>query len=121
METTQRTCLECNDTLRGRADQKFCSDACRNTYNNRMNSDSTSLIRNINNCLRKNRRILMGLHEKNKTKVKRETLLSKGYNFSYFTHSYSSKKGNHYCFCYDYGYLILDDGLFFIVKDLNEK
>ncbi len=121
MENRTRKCLECNETLRGRSDQKFCSDACRNTYNNRMNCDATSLVRNINNALRRNRRILKGLLEQRKSKVKRETLFDKGYNFTYFTHSHTTKKGNHYSFCYDYGYLILDDELFFIVKDLNKK
>jgi len=121
MSTNERCCLECNDVLRGRADQKFCSDACRNTFNNRINNDSNSIIRNINNTLRKNRRILLNLLEQKKSKVKRETLMNKGYNFTYSTHSYTTKKGNHYFFCYDYGYLILEEELFFIVKDLNEK
>ena len=121
MENSQRHCLECNDILRGRADQKFCSDACRNTYNNRMNSDATSLIRNINNTLRKNRRILLALLDKKKSKVSRDTLIAKGFNVSYFTHSFTTKKANQYFFCYDYGYLVLDEGYYFIVKDIKEQ
>lgn len=120
METTQRTCIECNEVLRGRSDQKFCSDACRNTYNNRLNSDSTALVRNINNTLRRNRRILMAFYDRKKTKITREILLEKGFIFHYFTHIYTTKKGSTYYFCYDYGYLILDEGLYFIVKDLKE-
>ena len=120
METTQRTCLECKDVLRGRSDQKFCSDACRNTYNNRMNSDSTSLVRNINNALRRNRRILHSSFERKKTKITREVLLEKGFSFNYFTHIYTTKKGSTYYFCYEYGYLILDEGVYLIVKDLKE-
>ena len=34
------TCPECGDKLKGRADKKFCSDACRNAYNNKLNSDA---------------------------------------------------------------------------------
>lgn len=120
MDTAQRTCAECNEILHGRSDQKFCSDACRNTYNNRLNSDSTALVRNINNTLRRNRRILMAFYDRKKIKVTREVLLEKGFIFNYFTHIYTTKKGSTYYFCYDYGYLILDEGLYFIVKDLKE-
>jgi hypothetical protein len=41
--------------------QKFCSDGCRNAYNNKINKDSTNFMRNINNKLRKNYRILSAL------------------------------------------------------------
>ena len=71
-------CLECGDKLIGRADKKFCSDQCRNAYNNRNNSDANNLVRNINNTLRKNRRILVELNPKDKTKTSRDKLLSKG-------------------------------------------
>ena len=37
----------------GRADKKFCSDGCRNSHNNTLNKDSSNLVRNINNRLRK--------------------------------------------------------------------
>jgi len=37
----------------GREDKKFCSDSCRNAYNNKINKDSTNYMRNINNKLRK--------------------------------------------------------------------
>ena len=51
MET--RNCQECSEKLAGRKDQKFCSDYCRNTFNNRLNEDATKYIRRINNILRK--------------------------------------------------------------------
>jgi len=59
METKQ--CLECGDPVKGRIDKKFCSDYCRNAYNNKVNKDSKNLIRNINNRLRKNHKILVQL------------------------------------------------------------
>lgn len=121
MENSQRNCLECNEPLRGRSDQKFCSDACRNSYNNRERSDSILLMRNVNNVLRKNRKILYKHSENNKTKVLREKLIQEGFNFNYFTHIYTTKKDVSYYFCYDYGYLNLEGGYCFIVKDLNEK
>lgn len=121
MDTGQRFCLECNDVLRGRADQKFCSDACRNAYNNKLNRDTTAVIRNISNSLRRNRRILQGFFRQNKSKISRSMLAGKGFNFKYHTHSFVTKKGNNYFFCFDYGYLPLEDELYLIVEDIRQK
>ena len=67
----QKKCLECGEKIVGRIDKKFCSDACRNAYNNSVNKDSKNLIRNTNNRLRKNYRILDELNPDKKTKISR--------------------------------------------------
>lgn len=113
----QKLCLECGEPLLGRADKKFCSDQCRNTFNNRLNSDATNLVRNINNQLRKNRRILAELNPEGKNKVHKDILLSKGFSFKYHTHSYTTQKGTTYHFIFDQGYLMLDEGFYFLVVD----
>jgi hypothetical protein len=68
-----KNCLECNEKIVGREDKKFCSDGCRNAYNNKINKDSTNYMRNVNNKLRKNYRILTELNtgEEGKTKTTR--------------------------------------------------
>jgi predicted nucleic acid-binding Zn ribbon protein len=53
METKKRYCLNCGKEVLGRAGKMFCSDICRNTFNNKQNKDATNLIRNVNNRLRK--------------------------------------------------------------------
>jgi len=119
----KRKCLECKELITGRSDKKFCSDQCRNLYNNRQNSDSTNLVRNINNSLRKNRRVLQELNPTDKAKVHKDKMLEKGFNFNFFTSTYTTKKGATYYFCYEYGYLQLDDGFYFLVinKRLKEE
>ena len=109
-------CLECNTKLIGRADKKFCHDGCRNAYNNRINKDSKNLIRNINNRLRKNYRILEELNPKDKTKTSKTKLLTHGFDFNYFTSIYTTKTGNVYYFVYDQGYLPLDNDYYALVK-----
>ena len=113
----EKLCLECDDKLIGRADKKFCSDHCRNAYNNRLNKDSKNLMRNINNKLRKNYRILDSFPLKDgKTTTTKMRLMDRGFDFEYFTNLYTTKKGSTYYFLYDLGYLPLDNDYFMIVK-----
>lgn len=111
-------CQECQKPLRGRADKKFCDDYCRNAFNNRQNSANTNLIRNVNNALRKNRRLLEGMVKEGEEMAKcpRRTLMDSGFDFLYHTHQYVNKKGNVYTFCYDFGYLPLEGDWMLIVK-----
>ncbi|MFN5182159.1 MAG: hypothetical protein ACK5D5_03940 [Bacteroidota bacterium] len=116
MTAKKRKCLECKDEFQGRADKRFCSDQCRNTYNNRSNSDVTNHVRNINRILKKNRRILEELNPSGKAKVSRQKLNEVGFNFNYFTNILKTQKGAIYYFCYEYGYLQLEQDYFFLVK-----
>ena len=116
-------CLSCGSAVKGRADKKFCNDYCRNEYNNGLKSGTTNLVRNINNALGKNRRILEAVitstQETGKTNA--EKLLAKGFQFKYYTHTYTNKKGDVYYFCYDMGYLPLENDWFLIVKRKEEN
>ena len=112
----KRYCLECGDVLRGRADQKFCSDICRTAYHNRKHSAKNAVIRRVNSILRKNRNILEKLNPGGKTKVTKDKLLAEGFNFSYYTNVYKTKSGSTYFYCYDFGYLPIEDGHFVLVK-----
>lgn len=121
-EKSDRKCPECGDVIVGRADKKFCSDQCRNTYNNKLNSDISNTVRNINNILRKNRRILNDLNKQSgKTMVTKETLLTNGFNFTYHTHTYTTKKGDVYRFCYEQGYLYLPDKDLYLLVENKEN
>ena len=110
-----RKCKECSQRLSGRRDQIFCSDYCRNTYNNRLNEDSTKYIRRINNILRKNRRILSELNPKGKKTVDGITLAEEGFNFHYYTNVYTTKTGSTYFFCYEQGYLKMENDKYMLV------
>ena len=112
----KKECLECTETLIGRIDKKFCSDYCRNAYNNKVNKDSKNLIRNINNRLRKNYKILSELNTSGKTKVTRTKLYDKGFDFQFFTSIYKTKTGNTYFYIYDEGYLALENETFLLIK-----
>jgi hypothetical protein len=116
-----RKCLYCDKTLNGRADKKFCNDYCRNAYNNQLKSANSPVVRNINNTLVKNRRILEAmLGQEKMVKQPKEKFLNLGFTFKYFTHNYTNQKGNIYFFCYEYGYLPLENDWFLIVKRKEE-
>lgn len=110
-----RTCLECGDTFKGRSDKKFCSEGCRNTYNNKFNKDTTNLMRSVNRILRKNRSILAKLNPSGKTKTSLTTLRRHEFNFNYYTNTYTTKNGKVYYFCYEQGFLPLENEMFALV------
>lgn len=118
MTEPAKTCLHCGKTIRGRSDKKFCDDYCRNNYNNQLKAQSNNYVRNINNALGKNRRILESLlpDVEEMSKAIKQTLVQQGFSFKYITHTYTNKKGNTYFFCYDYGYLPLDNEWYLIVR-----
>ncbi len=113
---TNRVCESCGDVITGRSDKRFCSDYCRNTKHNQLNRDSSNYIRKVNNILRRNRRILERFNPNGKAKVMGTTLMEEGFNFAYYTNVYETKKGSRYFFCYDQGYLKIDDEYYALVE-----
>ena len=110
-----RICIECGNKLEGRIDKKFCSDTCKNNYNNVLKSEFTSSTRVINRFLRNNRKVLKEL--KHGTKVSKTALLEKGFNFKYFTHILKTARNETYYYCYEYGYKTISNDLYFVVKE----
>ncbi|GGW89869.1 hypothetical protein [Salegentibacter mishustinae] len=112
----QKTCLECGEKIVGRVDKKFCSDYCRNAHHNNLNKDRKNLVRNVNNQLRKNYRILEEFNPNEKTTISKNKLLARGFNFEYLTSIYTTKTGKVYYFVYDQGYLPLENEIYALVK-----
>ena len=113
---SNRKCLDCGEKISGRIDKKFCTDYCRNSYNNKADKGNKNLIRNINNRLRKNYKILTEINISGKTKVTRRKLFDKGFDFKFITTLYTTKAGNTYFYVYDQGYLELENERFLLVK-----
>lgn len=123
MNTETRNCPTCGKTVRGRADKKFCDDYCRNNYNNQLNSDTVNYVRNVNNILRRNRRILeeaMEGVEKATARSKAE-LARQGYRFDFFTSIFINKEKETYYYCYEYGFKEVDLEKCIIVRNKTQK
>lgn len=112
----EKTCPECGEKIIGREDKKFCSDACRNAWNNKINKDSNNYMRNVNNKLRRNYRILAELNVEGKTKTTKAKLDGKGFDFNFFTNILQTKTGNTYYFVYEQGYMQIDNEFYILVK-----
>lgn len=118
----KKYCLECDETLRGRIDKKFCSDSCRSAYHNRLGGKSSPMIKVIDHQLKKNREILKQLFcqigtlkEKNEFIITTDQISIYGFVFDFYTHK-RVFDGDEYLFCYDYGYNKLDEERIHLIK-----
>ena len=88
---TEKTCRDCGEPLNGRADKKFCDDNCRNNYNNQQKAKGSysSYVRNINNTLLKNRKILESVipATEETAQANKEKLHRKGFQLKDLTHT----------------------------------
>jgi hypothetical protein len=115
----QRICLECGQRIVGRTDKKFCNDHCRTAWHNKLHSDSTSYMRNVNNILRKNRRILAALVANGRKKVDAEALMRLGFEFGYFTNMKKRRNGPAMLYCYEQSYVMLPKGVCILIPKIT--
>lgn len=109
-----KICLNCNQPLFGRRDKKFCNDYCRNNYNNQLNRDRVEVVRNTNNRLRKNYRVLEKIVEDKKRSISKNELHFLDFDFKYLTEVEETKTDAIY-YVYDIGYQKLDFDTYLII------
>jgi hypothetical protein len=88
-----------------------------------MNSESSKLVRHINNILKRNRRILvefLGGVEK-PLLVDKDRLLVSGFRFEFYTGQFRNENHEVYYYCYDFGYRLLDADKVMIVKSKRNE
>ncbi|WP_242675531.1 hypothetical protein [Niastella koreensis] len=89
-----------------------------------MNCYTSPLVRNVNNILKRNRKILEDLlapYDKKVLVIERQKLVERGFQFDYITEHYHPDKKEHYYYCYDYGYRPIDQEKVLAVKDTRKK
>lgn len=112
-----RKCLLCHKALIGRADKKFCDETCRNTYNNKITSQSRMGMRSAQSILTRNRKILHELlGNESKKSVNLAMLLSKGYHLDYLTCIKTAQNGRLSKFCFEFGLRELDNEMILIER-----
>src|SRR4051812_37200478 len=114
-------CLHCGEAIRGRSDKKYCDDLCRNAMNNKIKTETHHALKGIELALKKNRKVIKELLGKEQMKViAKDKLLKKGFDERYHTHHFTSKQGNEYTFCYDYGFRKIADEEYNIVRAFDK-
>ncbi len=115
-------CRQCGKAVKGRTDKRFCDDYCRSAFNNQLKTQLSKTVKAVNAVLLKNRKILEAFLPPGGDTIKttRDKLLGQGFSFTYHTHSYLTKTGKNYVYCYEYGYLPLDNNWLLLVRRHEE-
>ncbi len=113
-----RLCIECGRAITGRSDKKFCSEMCRNSFHNKRNRRET-VIQVTNRILQKNYRILQGFLSGNEREITIIRAKSEGFDFNLFTSIEFSPSGEPCFYCYDTGYVVMNDCSIKIVSPSN--
>jgi hypothetical protein len=101
-----QSCKYCGEKLKGRIDKTFCTPSCKSSYHYELNRDrENNLFKQIDDQLKRNRRLLKNYNKAGKATVRKETLLAEGFNPKYFTHYWKNKKNDVYLFCYEFGFI----------------
>lgn len=105
-----RTCQYCGDPFVGRIDKKFCTPYCKSAWHYEdKKGNPDSFFRKVEFQLKKNRRILATFNKSGKSTIRKEELLTQGFNPRIFTHYWKATNGNTYLFVYEYGFMSIHE------------
>jgi len=103
-------CLSCKELLEGRVDKIYCNAYCKSAFQYQKKKEGKpSMFRIIDRQLKLNRRLLDHYNKGGKTTVRAEELIGNGFDPHYFTHYWKNKENKVYLFCYEYGFLKLNE------------
>lgn len=103
--------------MSGRADKRFCSVTCKNTYNNNARKRTRSEVQEIINYLLRNREILATFMGENAKETFDRLLLARaGFRWEYHTGTYLNKEGKTYRLVFDYAWMEFSDQKVLVIK-----
>lgn len=119
MNIQPNRCQECGEVVLGRVDKKFCSDNCRSSYNNKRRIINQTNVKKVNMILVRNRSILydLSIRFKEDTLVTTFQLKMMGFDFAFFTHQTTDRRGKPMFYCYDFGYQPLSGNKLKIIRN----
>lgn len=109
-------CLNCDSELKGREGKRYCSDSCKSAYHYTQRKVNDSFYLKVDRQLKINRKLLKKYNQSGFTTLRRSVMKEEGFNPKFFTHYWKNKKGQVYLFCYDYGFLEIENDKFLIVE-----
>lgn len=99
----KKSCLICSEILRGRSDQKFCSDQCRSHYHNHRLRQERRSHYHINARIRKNHLTLSHLFQNGIRHIPKNALSQLDLDLRFITHIEESD-GKKVLWVYDIGW-----------------
>lgn len=78
-------CLLCGKSFQGRTDKKFCSDACRSEYHNRLRAKEGNQVRDVDRILHRNREFLRDNLRAGNTVINMNEPIAAFFNSRFFT------------------------------------
>lgn len=111
-EEEHKSCLECGHELYGRPDKVFCSNSCKNRYNNRKIAAGIRCRNRVIGILKANYAILEKLLDEGRTSVPMGELSALGYNPTYVTGSIKTPRFHEERRCFDILYYQTDSRIF---------
>jgi hypothetical protein len=114
-EAKKRLCENCGRALKGRSDQRFCDDSCRNTFNHKARVPDNEVTNPVINILKRNRTVLSNIFTGTNRTFTKLQMVSIGYDFDYCT-GRRTLQGSEFYFCFDYGYELLADDKYEIIS-----
>ena len=107
----ERHCIRCGETVHGRSDKKFCSDACRTDYHNEQRRQQEKQLREVNRILAGNWKILSGLIRQGRLQLSDAELSARNFNFGIYTASQRRFPAGRVYWCYNCSYRISRKGI----------
>ena len=98
----EKSCLTCGEKLTGRADKKYCNEACKNEFHNQQNGQRSSVEKQQLSVARKNHSILSEIEASGRAEIGVKDLERFGFNFEGLTGLQILGKGNFLLYCFDY-------------------
>lgn len=108
MNNQVKKCPVCNTELKGSIDKKFCSVQCKSASQYETRALKEKFYIEVDRQLKVNRKILKRHNKSGYTTLRKDTLISEGFNPHPFTHYWKNTQGQVYLFCYDIGFLELE-------------
>jgi len=81
-----------------------------------VNADQSEMMREINKGLKRNRKILNELVLEGKKTIRRSWLARKGFDFELITAMQEKRSGSYCYYCYEYGYIPLDENRYQLIE-----
>ncbi len=105
-----KNCINCSKPITGRADKMFCDVYCKSSYQyKKKKGEEKSFFETVDKQLKQNRKILKQFNKAGKATVRKFELISVGFNPKFFTHFWKNGKGDVYLFCFEFGFLSIND------------